>query len=309
MIPVTDRCSQAAGSFRLLQDEICKALEALDRRGGFREDAWQRDGGGGGRSRVLADGAVFEKAGVNFSEVFGTLNEELARQLPGGGEAFAATGVSVVVHPQNPMVPAVHANFRYLTRGQADWVGGGADLTPYYPYREDVVHFHRVWKDVCGRHPGVADYRRFKRWCDEYFYLPHRDEARGVGGIFFDYIEGEWPARLEFVRACGRAFLEAYLPIANRRKDEPYGPGERLFQEHRRGRYAEFNLLYDRGTVFGLRTGGRAESILMSLPPVARWEYDYRPAPGTAEARLAEFLQPRDWAEEEQGEPAPEPPA
>jgi len=197
------------------------------------------------------------------------------------------------------MIPTVHANFRFLTKGTKRWFGGGADLTPYYPYRNDVIHFHRVWRGVCERHPAVADHRRFKSWCDEYFFLKHRGEPRGVGGIFFDYLEGDFDALFAFVRDCGSAFTEAYLPIVRRRRDEPYSDRQRAFQEYRRGRYVEFNLLYDRGTVFGLKTGGRVESILMSLPPVARWEYDVHPEPGSREAELYEvFLKPRDWAAE-----------
>jgi coproporphyrinogen III oxidase len=280
------------------QERICAALEGLDGAGRFREDHWEREGGGGGRTRVLAAGSLWEKAGVNFSNVSGQLSEEFAPQLPGTGSDFTAAGISVVVHPRSPMVPTVHCNFRFLTKGDAAWFGGGADLTPYYPYREDVIHFHRVWKSVCGRHAGVADYARFKRWCDEYFYLPHRGEARGVGGIFFDYLQGDGPRLFAFVRDCAEHFLEAYVPIVRRRRDEPYGPGERSFQKLRRGRYAEFNLLYDRGTTFGLKTGGRTESILMSLPPAVRWEYDHRPRPGTREAELSEYLRPRDWADE-----------
>lgn len=288
---------EAAAYFRRLQEEICGTLEEFDG-GRFSRDAWDRVGGGGGLTRVLADGAVFEKAGVNTSEVFGEMSEEFARQIPGAGSTFAATGISLVLHPRNPMVPTVHANFRYLHKGDKDWFGGGADLTPYYPYREDVIHFHRVWKEVCERHADVVDYRRLKEWCDEYFYLPHRGEARGVGGIFFDYLEGDRARRFAFVRACGASFLSAYLPIARRRQAEPYTDQQRVFQEFRRGRYVEFNLLYDRGTLFGLKTGGRVESILMSLPPVARWRYDDPPAPDSREAELSEFLRPRSWADE-----------
>jgi coproporphyrinogen III oxidase len=299
MPPLAEHQDRAAALFRDLQDTVCAGLEGLDGRGRFREDAWERPGGGGGRSRVLSDGGVFEKAGVNFSLVHGEMSEEFARQVPGEGRAFTAAGVSLVLHPASPMVPTVHANFRFLTKGDRQWFGGGADLTPYYPFREDVVHFHRVWKRVCERHGPPVDYRRFKAWCDEYFHLPHRGEARGVGGIFFDYLEGDFDRLFAFVRDCGNAFLEAYLPIARRRKDEPYTPEQRAFQEYRRGRYVEFNLLYDRGTVFGLKTGGRVESILMSLPPRVRWPYDYRPAPGSREAELTEYyLKPRDWAEE-----------
>jgi coproporphyrinogen III oxidase len=283
---------------RGLQDRITAALEEIDG-GRFREDAWERPGGGGGRSRVLADGAVFEKAGVNFSDVHGQMSEELARQVPGEGRDFSAVGVSLVLHLRSPMVPTVHANFRYLTKGARRWFGGGADLTPYYPYREDARHFHRTWKRVCAAHAGVADYPRFKKWCDDYFHLPHRGEARGVGGLFFDYLESDADQTFAFVRDCGDAFLDAYLPILRRRRDEPWGERERAFQEYRRGRYVEFNLLYDRGTVFGLKTGGRTESILMSLPPRVRWEYDWRPEPGSREAELYEvYLQPRDWADE-----------
>ncbi len=287
---------RVAEFFRGLQDRICAALEECDGAGRFREDAWQRPGGGGGRTRVLTNGGVFEKAGVNFSDVAGEFSEEFARQVPGEGRAFTATGVSLVLHPCNPRVPTVHANFRFLTKGEKEWFGGGADLTPYYPVREDVIHFHKVWKAVCERHADVADYARFKRWCDEYFFLAHRNEPRGVGGIFFDYLEGDTERLFTFVRDCGAAFLDAYLPIARRRKEEPYGDRERIFQEFRRGRYVEFNLIYDRGTHFGLKTGGRVESILMSLPPVVRWEYDYQPEPGSAEAELYEYLKPRDWA-------------
>ncbi len=288
--------ARAAASFRDLQDRICAALEELDGKARFREDVWQREEGGGGRTRVLAEGGVFEKGGVNFSEVFGQMSEEFAKQVPGSGRDFTATGISLVLHPRNPLVPTVHANFRFLTKGDRQWFGGGADLTPYYPFREDVVHFHRTWRDVCQRHGPPVDYARFKKGCDEYFFLPHRGEARGVGGLFFDYLEGDFEALFAFVRDCGDAFLSAYLPIARRRKDLPYGERERAFQEFRRGRYVEFNLIYDRGTLFGLKTGGRIESILMSLPPVVRWHYDYRPEPGSREAELYEYLKPRDWA-------------
>jgi coproporphyrinogen III oxidase len=294
----SDLRDRAISYFRDLQDRVVAALEALDG-SRFREDSWDRPGGGGGRSRVLAEGGVFEKAGVNFSDVHGEMSEEFARQVPGEGRAFTACGVSLVLHPRNPLVPTVHANFRFLTKGERSWFGGGADLTPFYPYREDVVHFHRVWRDVCQKHANVVDYARLKRWCDEYFFLPHRNEARGVGGIFFDYLEGDPEATFAFVRDAGDAFLDAYLPIARRRKDEPYTEEQKAFQEYRRGRYVEFNLLYDRGTVFGLKTGGRVESILMSLPAKARWWYDYQAPPGSREAELTEYwLKPRDWSDE-----------
>lgn len=289
--------SRAVLYLRDLQDRICAGLEEADGQARFREDSWQRPGGGGGRSRVLADGGVFEKAGVNFSEVFGQMSPELAAQLPGEGLDFTATGVSLVLHPRNPFVPTVHANFRFLTKGGKQWFGGGADLTPYYPYREDAIHFHRTWKTVCTRHGPPVDYLRFKKWCDEYFFLAHRQEARGVGGIFFDYLEGDFDQLFAFVQDCGDHFLDAYLPIVRRRKEMTCTDEQRRFQEFRRGRYVEFNLIYDRGTIFGLKTGGRTESILMSLPPVVRWQYDYQPEPGSREAELYEFLKPRDWAE------------
>jgi len=285
--------------FQDLQRRICASLQEADGVGSFREDKWQREGGGGGLTRLLVNGGVFEKAGVNFSEVHGQMAPEFAAQIPGEGCDFTATGISLVLHPRNPHVPTVHANFRYLTKGAKRWFGGGSDLTPYYPYREDVIGFHKVWKRVCERHSAVVDYQRLKKWCDEYFYLSHRSEPRGVGGIFFDYLEGDWEALFTFVRDCGDAFLGAYLPIVERRRNEPYDDRQRAFQEYRRGRYVEFNLLYDRGTVFGLKTGGRVESILMSLPPIARWQYDYRPAPDSREAELYDyFLKPRDWANE-----------
>jgi coproporphyrinogen III oxidase len=291
-----DMHPRAVTFFKTLQDQICTALEQLDGRGRFQQDSWERDGGGGGRTRVLVDGDLFEKGGVNFSEVYGEMSPEFAAQVPGEGRAFTATGISLVLHPRNPMVPTVHANFRYLTKGRKRWFGGGADLTPYYAYLEDVIHFHKVWKTVCNRHEPPVDYARFKNWCDEYFFLPHRGEARGVGGIFFDYIEGDLEKLFAFVQDAGQAFLDAYLPIAQRRKGEPYEERHRRFQEFRRGRYAEFNLLYDRGTLFGLKTSGRVESILMSLPPVVRWLYNYQPEPGSREAELYEYLKPRDWA-------------
>jgi coproporphyrinogen III oxidase len=291
--------THAAAYFRSLQDRICTALEQADTVARFREDLWEREGGGGGRTRVLEDGAVFEKAGVNFSDVDGHFSEEFAQQIPGEGRSFTATGISLVLHPRNPYVPTVHANFRFLSKGFKSWFGGGADLTPYYAFREDVVHFHRVWKQVCTRHGSPIDYASFKKWCDDYFFLAHRNEPRGVGGIFFDYLEGDLESIFRFVQDCGNHFLEAYLPIVERRKSLPYGERERAFQEHRRGRYVEFNLIYDRGSLFGLKTGGRTESILMSLPPVVRWNYDYRMEPGSREAELLDvYLKPRDWAEE-----------
>ncbi|MCS6915094.1 MAG: oxygen-dependent coproporphyrinogen oxidase [Myxococcota bacterium] len=293
--------ARAADDVSALQQRICTALEDIDGVGRFRFDLWERPGGGGGRSGVLAEGAVFEKAGVNISTVFGELEEEFAKSLPGDGLHFYATGISLVLHPRSPMVPATHANFRFLRRGNVAWFGGGADLTPYYPFHEDAVHFHRTLKEACDRH-GTDLYPRFKAWCDEYFFLKHRGETRGVGGIFFDYLQDDLPRTYAFWRDVGEAFLPAYVPIVQRRRNLPYGERERRFQLYRRGRYVEFNLLYDRGTVFGLRTAGRVESILMSLPPLVRWDYGYVPEPGSREAELMDFLRPRDWlAEAAQG--------
>ena len=292
---LTDR-EQAAAYFRDLQYRICRGLEEIDGHK-FQEDQWQREGGGGGRTRVLVEGDVFEKAGVNFSEVFGQMSPEFAAQVPGEGRDFIATGISLVLHPRSPMVPTVHANFRFLVKGDKQWFGGGSDLTPYYPFREDVIHFHKTWKTVCARHPAPVDYPRFKKWCDEYFFLPHRGEARGVGGIFFDNLQGDFESLLAFVTDCAAAFLPAYLPLLERRLSTPHGERERRWQGLRRGRYVEFNLMFDRGTRFGLRTGGRVESILMSLPLLARWEYGQEPEPGSPEAATLEVLRrPREWA-------------
>jgi len=285
---------RAAAAFRELQSELCDALGAADGAATFGADAWTRPGGGGGLSRILTEGAVLEKAGVGWSSVEGELPADFARQLPGEGTAFRATGVSLVFHPRSPMIPTTHANFRFLEKGGAAWFGGGADLTPYYLFREDAEHFHRSLAEACDRHRPIGDYDRFKAWCDEYFYLPHRGEARGVGGIFFDYLGSprdpgdghDIEQVFAFVRDAGRAFLAAYLPIIERRRDAPWGDAERTWQLQRRGRYVEFNLLFDRGTVFGLKTNGRTESILMSLPPQVRWDYDVRPTPGSREAEL-----------------------
>jgi coproporphyrinogen III oxidase len=286
-----------------LQDRLAAALEAADGGGRFREDAWERPGGGGGRSRVLAGGAVFEQAGINFSDVHGSgLPPSASQERPElAGRSFRAMGVSLVLHPESPYVPTAHANVRFFLAEKpgaepAWWFGGGFDLTPYYPFEEDAVHWHRTAREAC-RGFGEGVYPRFKRWCDEYFYLKHRDEPRGIGGLFFDDLN-EWgfERSFAFTRAVGDAFLAAYLPILARRRALPWGERERSFQLYRRGRYVEFNLLYDRGTLFGIQSGGRAESILMSLPPLVRWEYDWRPEPGSAEERLyREFLRPRDW--------------
>jgi coproporphyrinogen III oxidase len=281
--------------FMELQDRITKAVEDLDGKR-FREDSWSREGGGGGRTRVLEEGNVFEKAGVNFSLVHGNLPEQFASKIPlGTGTSFFATGVSLVFHPRNPFVPAVHANFRYLEKGDAEWFGGGTDLTPCYPYAEDAAHFHRTIREACDRNDPEF-YPKFKKWCDEYFTLKHRNEMRGVGGIFFDYVQGDREKTFAFVQDAGNCFLNAYLPIVRRRMSESYGDHERQYQLYRRGRYVEFNLLYDRGTIFGLETRGRTESILMSLPPLVRWVYDFKAEAGSREEKALEFYQPKDWA-------------
>ncbi len=286
-----------------LQDRICTALEQLDQKKVFREDQWTRAEGGGGRSRIMEGGAVFEKAGINFSHVHG-------RELPASatasrpelaGRSFQALGVSLVVHPHNPYVPTSHANVRFFIAEKPDcepvwWFGGGFDLTPYYGYREDAVHWHRSAREACLPF-GEEVYPRFKAWCDEYFYLRHREEPRGIGGLFFDdYNEPGFERSFALMRSVGDHFVPAYAPIVEKRMHQSYGQRERDFQLYRRGRYVEFNLVYDRGTLFGLQTGGRTESILMSLPPQVCWRYDWQPEPGTPEAELYEaFLKPRNW--------------
>ncbi len=292
--------ARAVAAVEAIQAQICDGLEAVERQygspRGFASDRWEREGGGGGLTRVLCDGAVLEKAGVNTSVVFGELSETFARELPGEGRTFFATGVSLVLHPRNPHAPTVHANFRYIEQGAKRWFGGGADLTPYYFYADDRDHFHGVWQRVCAEHREHADYEAFSAWCDRYFYLPHRGERRGVGGIFFDKLfvdpekSGHEDALLAFLCAGGGAFLPAYEPILRRRLGTPFTPQQRRWQALRRGRYVEFNLLHDRGTVFGLRTGGRTESILMSLPPDVQWGYCEEPEVGTPEAVLLHEL-------------------
>lgn len=298
----SEQVERAEHFLRELQDRICQAVEQADGQARFVEDAWTRPAGGGGRTRVLRDGAVFEQAGVNFSLVHGDKLPPSATahrpELAGGG--FIATGVSLVLHPRNPYVPTTHANVRYFEARKEGvdpvwWFGGGFDLTPFYPFDEDVRHWHTVAHDLCE--PFGSDvYPRYKKWCDDYFYLKHRAETRGVGGLFYDDLnEGGFDRCFAFTQAVGQGFLDAYLPILERRKGMPYGEREREFQLYRRGRYVEFNLVYDRGTLFGLQSGGRTESILMSLPPRVRFEYAYRPETGSAEARLADYLKPRDW--------------
>jgi coproporphyrinogen III oxidase len=296
---MTGLFDRAAELYRGLQSDICRALAAADGSSDFSADRWERDGGGGGVARVLEGGALFEKAGVNWSLVEGELPADFAGHLPGEGRRFRATGVSLVLHPRSPMVPTTHANFRCLEKGDRLWFGGGADLTPYYLWAEDAVHFHRVLAETCDRHRPVADYDRFKTWCDDYFFLPHRNETRGVGGIFYDYLgapDHDPESVLAFAAAAGASFVPAYVPIAERRRDEAYGEAERTWQLRRRGRYVEFNLIHDRGTVFGLKTGGRTESILMSLPPLVRWDYQSDPAPGSREAAVvAALVKGTDW--------------
>ncbi|WP_429181765.1 oxygen-dependent coproporphyrinogen oxidase [Aeromonas salmonicida] len=286
-----------------LQDEICRSLEQADGVGRFVEDAWAREGGGGGRTRVMRHGDMIEQGGVNFSHVYGDAMpaSATAHRPELAGRKFEAMGVSLVIHPHNPYVPTSHANVRFFIAEKEGeepiwWFGGGFDLTPFYPFAEDVQHWHQVSRDLCQPF-GDEIYSEFKSWCDRYFFLKHRNETRGVGGLFFDDLN-RWPFAdcFAFMQAVGRGYLDAYLPIIERRKAQPYGEREREFQLYRRGRYVEFNLVYDRGTLFGLQTGGRTESILMSMPPLARWEYDWQPEAGSPEALLyTDYLAPREW--------------
>lgn len=289
-----------------LQDDICQQLAAEDGAAAFAEDAWERPEGGGGRTRVLTNGAVFEQGGVNFSHVFGDkLPPSATAQRPElAGRSFQAMGVSLVIHPHNPLVPTSHANVRFFIAEKDGaepvwWFGGGFDLTPYYGFEEDCVHWHRTAKAACD--PFGADvYARYKQWCDEYFFLKHRNEPRGVGGLFFDDLN-EWgfAQTFAFLRSVGDSYIKAYRPIVAQRKHLPFTETQRDFQLYRRGRYVEFNLVYDRGTLFGLQSGGRTESILMSLPPLVKWRYNWHPQPDTPEAKLyTDFLRPRDWLEE-----------
>ncbi len=289
-----------------LQQSITGEIERLDGNAVFVADEWQRPAGGGGRSMVLRDGDVFEQAGVNYSEVYGdNLPASATAHRPElAGRKFRAMGVSLVIHPNNPYVPTSHANVRFFIAEKAGtdpiwWFGGGFDLTPYYGDREDCIHWHRVARQACD--PFGADcYARYKKWCDDYFFLKHRDEPRGIGGLFFDDLnEPDFEQAFAFMRSVGDHYLPAYVPIVERHKDDAYGEREKRFQWYRRGRYVEFNLVYDRGTLFGLQSGGRTESILMSLPPVVNWRYNYQPEAGSAEAELTEYyLQARDWLNE-----------
>jgi len=286
-----------------LQDSICQQLEQEDGAARFVEESWQRKEGGGGRSRVITDGAVIEKGGVNFSHVFGERMpaSATAHRPELAGRSFEAMGVSLVIHPNNPFVPTSHANVRFFIAEKEGeepvwWFGGGYDLTPYYGNREDCVHWHSVAQHACEGY-GEGLYARLKKWCDEYFYLKHRNEPRGVGGLFFDdFNELGFDKSFAFMKSVGDSYVDAYRPIMAQRKDIPYTDEQRDFQLYRRGRYVEFNLVFDRGTLFGLQTGGRTESILMSLPPLVRWEYNWTPEAGSPEAELYDvFLQPQEW--------------
>lgn len=286
-----------------LQDHICKQLADEDGLQHFVEDSWQRPEGGGGRSRVITDGGVFEKGGVNFSHVFGDkMPPSASANRPElAGRSWQAMGVSLVLHPHNPFVPTSHANVRFFVAEKPGaepvwWFGGGYDLTPYYGFDEDCVHWHQTAKEACEPF-GDEVYTNYKKWCDDYFYLPHRQEPRGVGGLFFDDLnEGSFEDCFRFLQSVGDSFVLAYRPIVARRKATPFTEAHRQFQLYRRGRYVEFNLVYDRGTIFGLQSGGRTESILMSLPPLVRWEYDWQPEAGSPEAKLYDYyLQARKW--------------
>jgi len=286
-----------------LQDRICDGIATADGGRGFHEDSWDRPGGGGGRTRVLTDGSVFEQAGINFSHVYGaSLPPSASAHRPElAGRSFQAMGVSLVVHPRNPYVPTSHMNVRFFIAEKPDadpvwWFGGGFDLTPYYGFEEDCVHWHQTARAACAAF-GADYYARFKKWCDEYFFLKHRDEPRGIGGLFFDdFNEKDFEHAFGFTKSVGDHYLPAYLPIVERRRNLAFSERERDFQLYRRGRYVEFNLVYDRGTLFGLQSGGRTESILMSLPPLVKWRYNWQPQAGSREAELyAMFLRPRDW--------------
>ena len=306
MSEVNSKSVEAVKAYLLdIQTKICAGLEAIDGSATFIEDAWDREEGGSGITRVISDGAVIEKGGVNFSHVFGkSLPASASAKRPElAGSPFQAMGVSLVIHPKNPKAPTSHANIRFFIAEKEGeeplwWFGGGYDLTPYYGFDEDCQHWHNTAKQACEPF-GENVYADYKKWCDEYFYLKHRDEPRGIGGLFFDDLN-EWgfDKSFDFMQSVGNSYLDAYGPILEKRKNIPYSEKELRFQQYRRGRYVEFNLVYDRGTIFGLQSGvGRIESILMSLPPQVRWDYDWSPEPGTEEARLyTDYLRPRDWA-------------
>ncbi|MDA7793956.1 oxygen-dependent coproporphyrinogen oxidase [Glaciecola sp.] len=301
-IPSNDKIEQVKAFLLKLQDNICQTLELSDGKARFIEDNWEREQGGGGRTRVMTNGAVIEQGGVNFSHVYG-------EQMPASataarpelaGRGFQAMGVSLVIHPHNPYIPTSHANVRFFIAEKDGeepiwWFGGGFDLTPFFPFKEDVVHWHTVANQLCEPF-GEDMYPKYKKWCDDYFYLKHRNETRGVGGLFFDDLnDPDFETAFTFMQAVGNGFIDAYVPIVEKRKLTEYGSMERDFQLYRRGRYVEFNLVYDRGTLFGLQTGGRTESILMSMPPLVRWEYNYVPGEHSAQGKLSAYLSPQDW--------------
>ena len=301
-IPSNDKIEQVKAFLLKLQDNICQTLELSDGKARFIEDNWEREQGGGGRTRVMTNGAVIEQGGVNFSHVYG-------EQMPASataarpelaGRRFQAMGVSLVIHPHNPYIPTSHANVRFFIAEKDGeepiwWFGGGFDLTPFFPFKEDAVHWHTVANQLCEPF-GEDMYPKYKKWCDDYFYLKHRNETRGVGGLFFDDLnDPDFETAFTFMQAVGNGFIDAYVPIVEKRKLTEYGSMERDFQLYRRGRYVEFNLVYDRGTLFGLQTGGRTESILMSMPPLVRWEYNYVPGEHSAQGKLSAYLSPQDW--------------
>ena len=301
-IPSNDKIEQVKAFLLKLQDNICQTLELSDGKARFIEDNWEREQGGGGRTRVMTNGAVIEQGGVNFSHVYG-------EQMPASataarpelaGRRFQAMGVSLVIHPHNPYIPTSHANVRFFIAEKDGeepiwWFGGRFDLTPFFPFKEDVVHWHTVANQLCEPF-GEDMYPKYKKWCDDYFYLKHRNETRGVGGLFFDDLnDPDFETAFTFMQAVGNGFIDAYVPIVEKRKLTEYGSMERDFQLYRRGRYVEFNLVYDRGTLFGLQTGGRTESILMSMPPLVRWEYNYVPGEHSAQGKLSAYLSPQDW--------------
>ncbi len=322
-LPASNSRQKARELVMKLQDDICKGLEDIDGKGIFKEESWDRPEGGGGRSRVMSQGRIFEQGGVNFSEVHGKeLPPSILNQRPEAkGHEWFATGTSMVLHPNNPYIPTVHLNYRYFEAGPVWWFGGGADLTPFYPFLEDAKHFHKVHKQACDSiNPQL--HKVFKPWCDEYFYLKHRNETRGIGGIFYDYQDGSgelykgqdikgkaaevskqigsqklsWDELFALAKACGESFIPAYIPLVEKRQATSFSKRERDFQLYRRGRYVEFNLVWDRGTIFGLQTNGRTESILMSLPPLARWEYGYLADKGSREELLTDvFTKPQNW--------------
>lgn len=299
----TPNINQIKSFFLSLQNEICQQLEQVDGKGKFIEQCWQREESGGGRSRIMKEGAIFEQAGANFSHVSGTMlpSSATAHRPELAGRNYQAMGVSLVIHPVNPYIPTSHANVRFFIaekEGEAPvwWFGGGFDLTPYYGFEEDAIHWHTTAKNICQPY-GEDIYPKYKKWCDEYFYIKHRNEARGIGGLFFDDLNTpDFEHCFHFTQDIGKGFISAYLPIVEKRKNILWSERERQFQLYRRGRYVEFNLVWDRGTLFGLQSGGRTESILMSMPPLVRWEYDYHPEPGSVEDSLyTDFLPVKNW--------------